>query len=123
MANSGSNGFNTAFNDDDERMLLEFVSRPVEQRPYTCEWVTSGMACGLPVIGDSFSVHLRDHHGVVGGDKSKFSCDWLQCGIVMNKESIVRHVVEAHLQFKFICNICNASFTRKHTLNGHMKKH
>ena len=103
-------------------MFLELINRPVEQRPYTCAWVTSDVACGTPVFGDSFSAHLRDCHGIVGGDKSKFRCDWSKCGMVMNKESIVRHVVEAHLQFKFTCTICEAIFTRRHTLNCHVQK-
>ncbi|KIM57963.1 hypothetical protein SCLCIDRAFT_129288, partial [Scleroderma citrinum Foug A] len=89
---------------------------------YICGWVTSDMICGIPIVGELFSVHLRDHHHVVGDDKAKVRCDWSKCGMVMNKESIVRHVAEMHLHYKFCCDECNATFTRRHTLNSHVRK-
>ncbi|KIM62916.1 hypothetical protein SCLCIDRAFT_782536 [Scleroderma citrinum Foug A] len=118
----GSDGYNTAFNDDDERMLLEYAARPVKQQPYICGWVISGMACSMPVIGNTFSTHLRDQHGVVGGGKVNVRCEWTKCGMVMNKESIVRHVTEMHLECKFICDECKAIFTRRHNLDRHVRK-
>lgn len=106
-------------------MLLELASRPAEQQPYICGWETSDTTvCGMPVIGDLFSEHLRDHHGVAGEDKDKLTCKWTKCGMVMNKGSIVRHVAEMHLHYKFACNECDAIFTRRYTLNSHiLKKH
>ncbi|KIM62903.1 hypothetical protein SCLCIDRAFT_118660 [Scleroderma citrinum Foug A] len=118
----GSDGYNTVFNDDDEQMLLEYAARPVEQQPYICGWVTLGVTCDIPVIGDLFSVHLRDHHGVVGDGKVKVRCGWTKCGMMMNKESIVRHVTEMHFRYKFICDKCDVIFTRRHTLNRHVQK-
>jgi len=103
-------------------MLLEYAARPVEQQPYICGWVISGMTCNMPIIGNMFSVHLRDQHGVIGGSKVKVRCEWTKCGMEMNKESIVRHVTEMHLEYKFICNICNAIFTRRHSLDRHVRK-
>ena len=106
----------------DERMLLEYATRPAEQQPYICGWVTLGVTCDIPVIGDLFSVHLRDHHGVVGGGKVKVRCEWTKCGMAMNKESIVRHVAGMHLRYKFICDKCGSIFTRRHNLNRHVQR-
>jgi len=74
-----SGGFNGTFNDEvryihlgealtdslqDEKMLLEYAARPVEQQPYMCGWVTrSGMTCNVPIIGASFPV--RSGHPLV----------------------------------------------------------
>ncbi|KIM57957.1 hypothetical protein SCLCIDRAFT_1115444 [Scleroderma citrinum Foug A] len=98
------------------------MNRPVEQQPYICGWVTSGIICGMPIIGELFSVHLRDNHQVKGDNKTKVRCHWSTCGLVMNKESIVRHVAEMHLQYKFYCDECDAIFTRRHSLNSHVQK-
>ena len=103
-------------------MLLEYAGRPAEQQPYTCGWVTLGVTCDIPVIGDLFSVHLRDHHGVVGGSKVKVRCEWTKCRMAMNKENIVRHVTEMHLRYKFICDKCDAIFTRRYNLNRHVRR-
>ena len=106
-------------------MFLEIINRPAEQRPYICGWeMSSDTVCGIPIIGDLFPVHLRDHHGVVGDNSAKIECKWTKCGREMNKESIVRHVTERHLQYKFVCDECDAIFTRRHTLNNHvLRKH
>jgi len=133
-----SGGFNDTFNDEvryihlgealtdslqDEKMLLEYVARPVEQQPYMCGWVTwSGMTCNVPIIGASFSMHLRDQHGVEGGSKAKVRCNWTKCGTVVNKENLVRHVTEQHLLYRFLCEECGGNFSRRHTLNSHVQK-
>lgn len=106
----------------DERMLLKYAASPPEQQPYICGWVISGITCGMPVIGDLFSIHLRDQHGVVGGGKVKFRCEWTKCGMMMNKESISHHVTDIHLRYRFICSECNAVFSRRHTLNCHVQQ-
>lgn len=106
-------------------MMLSYFTLPPEQRPYRCGWLDAeNVPCGLPVYGEQFSVHLRECHQVSGHDKSRLRCDWVGCGLVMNKESVVRHVTEMHLEFKHTCPICREVFSRKSTLHSHVaKKH
>ncbi|KAG6329753.1 hypothetical protein ID866_9336 [Astraeus odoratus] len=105
-------------------MLLNIANLPPEQRPYLCGWVCGdGVVCNQPVPGEQFPAHLREQHEVVGGDKTKMTCNWYGCESKMNKESVARHVSETHLGFRFNCHICGGVFTRKNTLNGHLKKH
>ncbi|KAI5984432.1 hypothetical protein EDD15DRAFT_2201284 [Pisolithus albus] len=40
--------------------------------------------------------------GVFGNDKTMFKCQWVECGLEMNKESIGRHVTEAHLSYSYV---------------------
>lgn len=113
-----SGGFNCTFSDEvswiylggvlidslqDEMMFLDYAACPVEQQPYMCGWVTAGITCNMPVIGASFSMHLCNQHGVIGGDKAKIRCNWTKCETMMNKESLIRHVTEQHLQYRFLC--------------------
>ena len=70
----------------------------------------------------SFSMHLRDQHGVEGGSKAKVRCNWTKCGTVVNKENLVRHVMEQHLLYRFLCEECGGNFSRRHTLNSHVQK-
>ena len=90
------------------------------QDPHTCAWVVGNTFCGLPVFRHMFPTHLRDDHGITGNDKTQFYCRWVGCGVLMNKESISRHVTEMHLRTRHICRICGKNFSRKHTLNSHM---
>ncbi|KAI6015379.1 hypothetical protein BKA83DRAFT_689287, partial [Pisolithus microcarpus] len=87
-----------------------------------CGWVTVHNVCGVLVPGESFSVHLREAHGVFGNDKTKFECQWVGCGLQMNKESVGRHVTEAHLSYRYPCTHCGEVFSRKNTLNRHVRK-
>ncbi|KAI6120446.1 hypothetical protein EDD16DRAFT_840565 [Pisolithus croceorrhizus] len=102
--------------------LLHYATLPPNQKPYRCGWVVAGEVCGEVLPGESFPVHLREVHGVSGNDKTKFRCEWVECGLQMNKESVGRHVVESHLQFRFPCPNCGEMFSRVSTLNGHLRK-
>ncbi|KIK11289.1 hypothetical protein PISMIDRAFT_690462, partial [Pisolithus microcarpus 441] len=42
-------------------------------------------------------------HGVFGNDKTKFECQWVECGLQMNKESVGRHVTETQLSCRYPC--------------------
>lgn len=119
---SSSQLFNYEFTDEDEQMLLGFATLPADRKPYRCGWLVPGGVCNAVLPGDSFPVHLRECHGIFGNDKARFRCEWVECGLQMNKESIVRHVTESHLQYKHQCTFCGEVFSRKHTLNGHLWK-
>lgn len=70
---------------------LDHTQCPVDQQRI-CQWA----GCGQPFILGLFSTHLHQYHGIVGSDELKVRCDWGQCGVEMNMESIDRHVAEAH---------------------------
>lgn len=37
-------------------------------------------------FGESFPVYSREVHGICSNDKTKFRCEWVDCGLRMNKE-------------------------------------
>ncbi|KAG2104088.1 uncharacterized protein F5147DRAFT_705021 [Suillus discolor] len=88
-----------------------------------CSWHSGlGIPCGAYTSVSDLSRHLS-MHGVNGPAKSVISCAWGDCGRApMKRESIVRHVEEVHLQVKYLCDQCSASFSRKSTRNGHVFK-
>jgi hypothetical protein len=86
--------------------------------------MTGQAVCSSLVQGPDFTEHLRSHHGIGGPDKAQLMCCWIGCFAEMKKESLVRHVNERHLEFKYACPNCPEQFTRDYTLRNHMlKKH
>ncbi|KAG6332934.1 hypothetical protein ID866_6150 [Astraeus odoratus] len=51
------------------------------------------------------------------------TCNWSACGLQMNKESIVRHVTEIHLEYRFDCGTCGYTYSHRDELNRHQEKH
>ncbi|KAI6042470.1 hypothetical protein EDC04DRAFT_2658253, partial [Pisolithus marmoratus] len=119
---AASYSYNYDFDERDQQTLLHYATLPSDQKPYPCGWMVNGDVCNTFLPGDSFPVHLRECHGVCGNDKAKFRCEWVGCGLQMNKESVGRHVAEAHLQYRYPCAYCGEIFSRKNTLNGHLRK-
>ncbi|KAG6330679.1 hypothetical protein ID866_8407 [Astraeus odoratus] len=105
-------------------MLVGYANCPPGQQPQMCGWLLphTSTPCNMAVLGDDFSAHLRDYHGVHGNDKAKVYCRWLGCNLQMNKESVARHVAEMHLQRRHYCYLCPETFSRKNTLNSHVQK-
>ncbi|KAI6120447.1 hypothetical protein EDD16DRAFT_1705708 [Pisolithus croceorrhizus] len=114
--------YNYDFNDEDQERLVHYATLPPDQKPHQCGWLVTGGVCGAVLPGESFPVHLREAHGVFGNDKTKFKCEWIGCGLQMNKESVGRHVAESHLLYRYPCAYCGELFSRKNTLNGHLRK-
>ncbi|KIM56016.1 hypothetical protein SCLCIDRAFT_272391 [Scleroderma citrinum Foug A] len=110
-------GYNYSWSEQDIQQLVDYAA----QDPHTCAWVVGDTYCGLPVLGHMFPTHLRDYHGISGNDRTPFYCQWVGCGALMNKESINRHVTEMHLQTRHICPVCGENFSRRYTLNSHMR--
>ncbi|KIM64267.1 hypothetical protein SCLCIDRAFT_115761 [Scleroderma citrinum Foug A] len=111
------NGYNYSWTEQDIQQLVDNAA----QQPHTCAWVVGNACCGLPVFRHMFPTHLRDYHGITGSDRTQFQCRWVGCGAVMNKESINRHVMEMHLQTRHTCPFCRENFSRRHTLNSHIR--
>ncbi|KAI6125118.1 hypothetical protein EDD16DRAFT_1560147 [Pisolithus croceorrhizus] len=88
-----------------------------------CKWVVAGdSVCGAILPVESFPVHMREAHGVFGNDKIKFKCEWVGCGLQMNKESVGQHVAESHLLCMYTCIHCGQVFTRKDSLKSHLRR-
>ncbi|KIK39164.1 hypothetical protein CY34DRAFT_89736, partial [Suillus luteus UH-Slu-Lm8-n1] len=88
-----------------------------------CLWDSGfGVPCGAYISVSDLSKHLW-MHGVNGPAKSVITCAWGGCGRApMKRESVVRHVEEVHLQVKYLCDQCNASFSRRSSRNAHVVK-
>ncbi|KAI5998833.1 hypothetical protein EDD15DRAFT_2363689 [Pisolithus albus] len=96
MADS-SYAYNYDFNDEDQQNLVRFASLPPDKRHYECGWVVFNNICGVLVPGESFPAHLREAHGIFGNDKAKFKCEWVDCGLQMNKESVSLHLLRGSI--------------------------
>lgn len=109
--------FNYNWTEQDELMLIE---NALQERVETCGWVSNGLTCNIPVRGRDFSVHLRDSHGVIGTPASQHKCCWNGCRERdLNRDSLIRHLRERHLQWRWPCSYCRQDFTRKSTLIDH----
>ncbi|KAG2369180.1 hypothetical protein BDR07DRAFT_1388935 [Suillus spraguei] len=88
-----------------------------------CLWDSGfGIPCGAYINVADLSKHLGTH-GVNGPAKSVIPCAWGNCERgPMKRESVVRHVEEVHLQVKYFCDQCGASFSRRSTCNAHVFK-
>ncbi|KAF9243547.1 hypothetical protein BU15DRAFT_59914 [Melanogaster broomeanus] len=110
MAQNG--GFN--YNFSDERHM------PMSPRTATivAAWdVGQGQdPCNASIQGPDFSEHLRIVHGVTGHEKMQLRCWWMGCGSLMKKESVVRHVQEMHLGWRYSCSVCGEEFSRNHSM-------
>ncbi|KAG1819690.1 uncharacterized protein BJ212DRAFT_1060736 [Suillus subaureus] len=79
-----------------------------------------GLYCNALIRGHNLSAHLREVHGIHGTDKTRVICKWKRCDRELHKESLVRHVEEAHMGISHPCE-CGATFSRRDTLNRHKK--
>ncbi|KAF8134876.1 hypothetical protein EV363DRAFT_1294636 [Boletus edulis] len=116
--------YNHNFSDEDIAKLCELapIANNPQHRPYVCLWVTNGGVCNLHFQASEFPEHLRSDHGVVGPEKAPFVCSWFGCFDEMQKESIIRHVNEQHLELRYECPICHEQFTRAHTVQKHVSE-
>lgn len=89
----------------------------------TCLWnIGGGVPCSAYISVLDLSKHMR-MHGVKGPGDLEIQCAWDGCARApMKRESVVRHIEEVHVQVKYLCSQCWASFSRKHTLNSHILK-
>lgn len=101
-------------------MMLHYLNSPPDRQPHLCGWIDGQVVCNQPFLPDEVSSHLR-RHGVTGNDKTKIRCCWLQCGTVMNKESMSRHVLEIHLELKYKCPVCEVQFSRNESMMKHRR--
>ncbi|KAF9223614.1 hypothetical protein BS17DRAFT_780898 [Gyrodon lividus] len=118
-------GYNYDFHDEDADRLCQLApfANASSNRYYCCGWTAGQSICNAAVPGPEFAEHLRVYHGVTGPDKTKLRCYWTGCGSIMNKESVVRHVQEMHLNWKYACPVCSEEFSRNNTMTNHWKKH
>ncbi|KAI5995100.1 hypothetical protein EDD15DRAFT_2256807 [Pisolithus albus] len=113
--------YNCDFNDEDQQTLVQFASLSPHKKYYQCGWVALDNV-GCPRPRGIVLRHLREAHGVFGNGKTQFKCRWVGCGLQMNKESVGRHVAEAHPSYTHPCTHCGGVFSHKNTLNRHVRK-
>jgi serine/threonine protein kinase len=89
---------------------------------FQCKWsIANGLRCDALIRGHDISSHLPEAHGIHGSDKSRVRCTWNDCNRELNKESLLRHVEEIHLNIVHPCEMCGATFSRRDTLHKHRK--
>ena len=94
------------------------------QRTFACLWRAEDALCNSHVISDRRSVveHLQTAHGVKPGDeKAREPCHWEHCRIILNKESLARHILTVHLKEGARCPDCRVVFAREDSLKRHLK--
>ncbi|KAH7884556.1 hypothetical protein F5I97DRAFT_1470252 [Phlebopus sp. FC_14] len=118
-------GYNEDFSDEDMERLLQIATTDSERSIYQCGWVEGQSLCNEEFQGSKLSAHLKAAHGITGPDNAQFVCCWAGCATPMKKESVIRHVQEIHLIWRYYCPwpVCKEHFSRKYTLNQHYKKH
>ncbi|KAG2107167.1 uncharacterized protein F5147DRAFT_209590 [Suillus discolor] len=85
-----------------------------------CRWRRpDGSHCSYPFLDHELSAHLREYHGIRGGDKSRVCCSWEDCTQELNKENLSKHVKGTHLKVAYSCDTCNKTFTREYNRNSH----
>lgn len=120
--NCAGNEYNDDWSSEAQQMMLNYLTAPRDQQPHTCGWVVGVEPCNEVLFPKQFSAHLKAH-GVRGDDNAKMSCRWVGCDAgQMNKESVLRHVFEVHLELRIECPDCGQTFTRKTSLNNHRRR-
>ncbi|KAH7883376.1 hypothetical protein F5I97DRAFT_233380 [Phlebopus sp. FC_14] len=79
-------------------------SSPLNHHPAAvqeCRWLhTRGFKCGADISFTTCPAHLVDH-GIINLPSSyRLKCMWQGCELTLKRESVVRHVREAHLRIR-----------------------
>ncbi|KAF8442272.1 hypothetical protein L210DRAFT_3203324 [Boletus edulis BED1] len=106
--------FNDGFNEDDS---CELVAIGLGLKQYYCGWTTNGVPCNTALLGQDVPLHLKTAHGA--NDTPRIECSWGNCGEVLNKGCLVRHVQEKHLEYRWPCPRCGAVFSRRGVMDTH----
>lgn len=88
---------------------------------YPCRWEDQS-PCRLWVKGvkSCINLHIQKWHGgKPGGNKVKTDCRWSGCGMVMQRQSIARHIVTVHLGEVWECQGCGKEITRNDAYEQH----
>ncbi|KAI6155492.1 hypothetical protein BKA82DRAFT_188922 [Pisolithus tinctorius] len=103
---------------EDDAILIE---NGLQEKYDVCRWIDgNGMPCNQWVQDKDFSNHLRMHHGVGGAPSSQHRCRWEGCRErEFNRDCLIRHLREQHLQWRWPCPHCSQDFTRKNTMFDH----
>ncbi|KAG1830563.1 hypothetical protein EV424DRAFT_1375355 [Suillus variegatus] len=93
----------------------DFVFLEAEPSGYTFEQMNES----THFLDHELSAHLREYHGIRGGDKLRVRCSWEDCTQELNKENLLRHMKGTHLKVAYSCDTCNKTFTREYNRNSH----
>ncbi|KAG0703335.1 hypothetical protein DFH29DRAFT_917576 [Suillus ampliporus] len=92
---------------------------------YLCRWTHDGQECGMHIIGDraQFARHIQRWHRTHATHNQKMvPCRWDDCGKVMKRENIVRHVIATHLKMRWRCSVCRAKLSRDDASARHFER-
>ncbi|KAG9315375.1 hypothetical protein JVU11DRAFT_4521 [Chiua virens] len=109
------NHANLRENEDLDACQLVAIGLGLNQ--YSCSWMSNGQRCNKLVLGQDVTDHLRVAHRDVERDRRE--CHWDGCGEEVGKGSLVRHVQEKHLGYRWPCPRCGTTFTRRGVMDVH----
>ncbi|KAG9315156.1 hypothetical protein JVU11DRAFT_4279 [Chiua virens] len=90
---------------------------------HACFWATAHGPCNKAVLGSEFAEHLRSCHDITVADGVQLNCLWSGCSTELKKESLMRHIQEKHLEWRYACPVCGERFTRNYTRQNHLRRH
>ncbi|KAG1740829.1 uncharacterized protein EDB91DRAFT_340741 [Suillus paluster] len=92
---------------------------------YLCRWTHAGQECGMHVMGDRARLarHIQRWHRIhAGHGQRQVPCRWGDCGKLMKRENIVRHIIATHLKIKWRCSVCRAKLSRDDASARHFER-
>ncbi|KAG9315378.1 hypothetical protein JVU11DRAFT_4525 [Chiua virens] len=108
------------YNDEwNEADACQLVANSLGLNQYFCGWITDGQRCNVLVLGEDVTDHLRAAHNSGEYEGERLTCLWDGCEETFRKGSLVRHVQEKHLEYRWPCPKCGIIFTRRGVMDAH----
>ena len=63
--------------------------------------------------------HLRVYHQFIGHERDTVQCEWENCGQIMQRMNVPRHIVSRHLLAAASCRFCGKQFSRPDVVTRH----
>ncbi|KAF9227147.1 hypothetical protein BS17DRAFT_449528 [Gyrodon lividus] len=81
---------------------------------HSCGWADVSVSCNAALSGNLRDLrrHLQKDHRVNTTRKCHTTCRWLGCSKILQRESLLRHIVTCHLQIKVRCPDCGRKLAR-----------
>ena len=87
---------------------------------HPCRWLGGPQCDGLaPGRNREMGEHLRVFHHFIGHERDTVQCEWENCGQIMQRMNVPRHIVSRHLLAAASCRFCGKRFSRPDVVSRH----
>lgn len=87
---------------------------------HPCLWLGGPQCDGFaPGKNREMAEHLRVYHHFVGHERNLVRCEWQNCGQLMQRMNVARHIVSRHLLAAATCRHCGRRFCRPDVVTRH----